>query len=239
MNISLFNQTFKANFAVWGLTTVILNVLLGQMVAMPATRPLLGSMFFQMLVPAISAIFIIITGNKLIANQVDCGSMVYILTTPIKRSTVALTQSIYFAFSLFLTFASMTATALITNNLSNAGLKNATLLHLNVASFTLAIAFAGIMFLASCIFNLSKYAYATGGLLILAFILIAIIGSFSAYGVSSLDWVNNFTLVSLVDIKNILTNGSAWIGKAWILAGISMVTLLLGNITFCHKDLPL
>lgn len=32
-------------------------------------------MFYGMLVPALSAIFIIIVGNKLLAGQVDRGSM--------------------------------------------------------------------------------------------------------------------------------------------------------------------
>lgn len=239
MNFSLFKQSFKSNLMVWGLATVVLNVLLGQMIALTQTRTLLGTMFYQMLVPAIIAIFIITAGNKLIANQVDRGSMVYILTAPIKRATVVTTQIAYLVTSLVLTFATMTITSICTNNLANAHMDNSVLFKLNLASLVLSLAFAGIMFLASCVFNLSKYTYGTGGLLILAFILLAIIGSFSSYGVSGLDWVNHLTLVSLVDIKNILVNGSAWIGKAAILLIISISTFTIGEFVFCKKDLPL
>ena len=239
MNFSLFKQSFKSNLLVWGLATIVLNVLLGQMIALTQTRTLLGTMFYQMLVPAIIAIFIITAGNKLIANQVDRGSMVYILTAPIKRTTVVTTQIAYMVTSLFLTFTTMTITSMCTNNLANAHMDNSVLFNLNLASFVLSLSFAGIMFLASCVFNLSKYAYGTGGLLILAFILLAIIGSFSSYGVSGLDWVNHLTLVSLVDIKNILANGSTWIGKAVILLIISISTFTIGEFVFCKKDLPL
>ena len=40
-------------------------------------------------------IFVIVTANKLIASQIDNGSMAYVLSTPTKRITVAFTQLFY------------------------------------------------------------------------------------------------------------------------------------------------
>lgn len=239
MSFPLLKQTFKSNLAVWGLTTLIMNVLLGQMVAMTATRALLGPMFYGMLVPALIAIFIIIVGDKLLAGQVDRGSMAYILTAPIKRITVVTTQMIYMIGSLAVTFGLMTTTAVAVNKAVDAGFNNHVLLYLNLGSFGIAFAFAGIMFAASGIFNLSKRALGTGGLLILAFILLAIIGSFANYGVSGLEHVQHLTIVSLFDYKNILVQGSKWLPKLSVLGGIGALTFATGSMVFVKKDLPL
>lgn len=138
-----------------------------------------------MLVPALSAIFIIIVGNKLLAGQVDRGSMAYLLTAPVRRLTVTLTQTLYFIGALVVTFGSMMVTSLLVNHYAEAGFAKKILVELNFGA--LAIAFAGIMFLASGVFNLSKLSLGTGGVLILAFILLALIASFVNYGVSGLD----------------------------------------------------
>ena len=45
--------------------------------------------------------------NKLIASQVDRGSMAYVLSTPIKRSTVVITQN-FMVSSLILMFTIQT-----------------------------------------------------------------------------------------------------------------------------------
>lgn len=142
-------------------------------------------MFYGMLVPALSAIFIIIVGNKLLAGQVDRGSMAYLLTAPVRRLTVTLTQTLYFIGALVVTFGSMMVTSLLVNHYAEAGFAKKILVELNFGA--LAIAFAGIMFLASGVFNLSKLSLGTGGVLILAFILLAVIASFVNYGVSGLD----------------------------------------------------
>ncbi|WP_238120086.1 hypothetical protein [Limosilactobacillus fermentum] len=163
MNFALLRQSIKSNFAVWGLTTLILNVLLGQMVAMTATRALLGPMFYGMLVPALSAIFIIIVGNKLLAGQVDRGSMAYLLTAPVRRLTVTLTQTLYFIGALVVTFGSMMVTSLLVNHYAEAGFAKKILVELNFGALAIAFAFAGIMFLASGVFNLSKLSLGTGG----------------------------------------------------------------------------
>ena len=134
-----------------------------------------------MLVPALSAIFIIIVGNKLLAGQVDRGSMAYLLTAPVRRLTVTLTQTLYFIGALVVTFGSMV------NHYAEAGFAKKILVELNFGALAIAFAFAGIMFLASGVFNLSKLSLGTGGVLILAFILLAVIASFVNYGVSGLD----------------------------------------------------
>lgn len=239
MSFPLLKQTFKANFAVWGLVTLVMNVILAQLIMMKQTTSMVGPMYYGMLASTIIALFVVICGNKLLAGQVDQGSMAYILTAPIKRTTVAVTQLVYLVGSLVVTFGLMGATSVIANNIVNAGFKSHVLVDLNFGAFMVALAFAGIMFAASGIFNLSKNSMGTGGLLIILFILLAIIGSFADYGVSALENIQKLTIVSLFDYKNIMVEGSKWLPKITVLGGIAAVTFGIGTTVFAKKDLPL
>lgn len=239
MSLPLLKQTFRSNLAVWGLVTLIMNILLGQLIAMKQTVALVGPMYYGMLVPTLIALFVVISGNKVLAAQVDQGSMAYILTAPIKRLTVALTQIFYLVASLVVTFGTMTGTAIVTNHLANAHFTNQILIYLNIGAFMVALAFSGIMFAASGSFNRSKYALGTGGLLIIAFILLAIVGSFASYGVPALKTVQHLTIVSLFDYKNVLLSGSKWLPKLGVLGIISVLTYVWGAGRFVKKDLPL
>ncbi|MCH4171557.1 MAG: hypothetical protein LKF36_10050 [Lactobacillus sp.] len=239
MSFPLLKQTFKSNFAVWGLVTLVMNIILGQLIMMKQTQAIVGPMFYGMLVSTIIALFVVISGNKLLAGQVDQGSMAYILTAPIKRSTVALTQIFYFVGSLIVTFGLLTATGLVVNNLADAGFHSQVIVDLNLGALLVALAFAGIMFAASGIFNLSKFAFSTGGLLVITFILLAIIGSFADYGVKGLESIQHLTIVSLFDYKNIMVEGVKWLPKLVFLGGIAATTFGIGTIAFVKKDLPL
>lgn len=238
MSIPLLKQSIKANFATWALVTLILNVLLGQLLAMDMAS-LISQMFYNMLMPAIISIYIIITGNKLLAGQVDRGSMAYILSAPIRRSTVVLTQAVYFISSLLVTFLITTGTFMIINNIVDGGFADKTIVALNFGAFMVSAALAGIMFAASGIFNLSKNVMGTGGLIVLVFLILAIVGSFADFGVPDLKPIQHFTILSLFDIKDILLKGSEWLPKLGVLGVISVGAFTLGSITFVKKDLPL
>lgn len=239
MSFPLLKQTFKSNFAVWGLVTLVMNIILGQLIMMKETRAMVGPMYYGMLASTIVALFVVICGNKLLAGQVDQGSMAYILTAPIRRTTVAITQLVYMVVSLAVTYGLMGAVSIAANNIADAGFKTQTLINLNFGAFMVALAFGGIMFAASGIFNLSKYAFGTGGLLVILFILLAIVGSFADYGVAGLENVQHLTIVSLFDYKNIMLAGSKWLPKLAALAGVAVVTFGIGTTAFAKKDLPL
>ncbi|MFV0556528.1 MAG: ABC transporter permease subunit [Lactovum sp.] len=62
---------------------------------------LLSNSYYSIQAIILPLIFIIIVASSLIVSKVDRGSMAYLLSTPIKRSTVVFTQAIYLIFSLF------------------------------------------------------------------------------------------------------------------------------------------
>ncbi|MCY7186770.1 hypothetical protein [Streptococcus gallolyticus] len=238
MNLQLLKQSIKSNFATWALVTVILNILLGQLLSLDMGA-LITQMYYNMLLPAIMSIYIIITGNKLLAGQVDRGSMAYILSTPIKRSTVSLTQAVYFIGAIALTFITTTGTFLAVNNIVDAGFANNIILALNLGGFAVSIALAGIMFAASGIFNLSKNVMGTGGLVVLIFLILAIVGSFADFGVPDLEPVQKLTILSLFNIKDILIEGNKWLPQLGILGIVGLIGFYTGGTVFTKKDLPL
>ncbi|WP_262335497.1 hypothetical protein [Limosilactobacillus fermentum] len=97
----------------------------------------------------------------------------YLLTAPVRRLTVTLTQTLYFIGALVVTFGSMTVTSLLVNHYAEAGFAKKILVELNFGALAIAFAFAGIMFLASGVFNLSKLSLGTGGGLNFSFHLVS------------------------------------------------------------------
>ena len=241
MSLPLLKQSLKANFSLWAVVTVILNLILAQLLLMKGMSIMVPTVYYGMLCLIICSLYIVITTNKLLAGQVDRGSMAYILASPIRRSTVAITQLVYLIGSLVVTFGLLTVNFLLCNTTLSDKLTftTETAIYLNVGALMVALALAGICFMTSGIFNLSKYSIGTGGMIVVAFLLLALIGSFSAYGAPDLDVFKNLTIVSLYNIPDIIANVHHWAAQLVVLGGIAFVTFSVGSVWFTKKDLPL
>ena len=105
MNKSLFIQSFKANWKIWLVVTLVMAMLVAQFCAMEeGVMDLTTVIFYGMMTVIIPTIYVVVCANNLIARQVDDGSMAYILSSPIKRKTVTNTQIGFLSGSLFITF---------------------------------------------------------------------------------------------------------------------------------------
>ena len=87
-SLPLFKQSVKSNWVMWTAITGVMSVLCAQFSALKMTQPLLFVVFYGMMTTILPAIYVLVTANKLIAGQIDRGSMAYVLSTPVKRSTV-------------------------------------------------------------------------------------------------------------------------------------------------------
>ena len=241
MNFPLLKQSIKANAAIWGVVTIIMNVILAQLLLMEGMAIMVPTLYYGILCFALIALYIVITTNNLIAGQVDRRSMAYILSTPIRRSTVVVTQIVYLVGSLFITFASLAIYFLFCNQNLDASIAYAydKIILINLGAFFVALALSGICFLTSGIFNLSKYSIGTGGMIVVTFLLLSLIGSFSDFGVSGLDVFRNLTIISLFNIPDIIANTNNWVIHLAILGVIAVATYGVGGIWFTKKDLPL
>ena len=139
----IFKQTLRANIRLWMVFTVILAAMSCLIIAIfnPSTMDqilnlmeriiddpalmsriannfslvnMLSMQFYAGMGILLPLIYLIITANSLVASQVDRGSMAYILSTPIKRTAVVITQSIYLILATFLMIVVLTVSGLVT-----------------------------------------------------------------------------------------------------------------------------
>ncbi|MCD8118394.1 MAG: ABC transporter permease [Lachnospiraceae bacterium] len=215
------------------------------------TSAMLNQMYFTIMSLLPILLFIIFAGNALVVDQVDKGSMAYILSTPTKRSAVVITQAIYLLVTPFIMVGCAFITKLIACNIFMGEVEAAKYAALYGGLYLLTEAMAGICYLASCIFNLSKYAMALGGGLNIWFFLCSLLGMFGSedmvnmgMGVEELGMFNRVSLIGLFDINALGTVGSgdvdyAFVPKLIALVVVAVVCYVVGAVRFQKKDLPL
>ncbi len=260
VNTTIFKQTLKANLKLWIIFTAITSIMLAVMIAVfkPTTisgmthmvegtaiadmlqnttfNGMLASTFYSLHGVLLPMIFIIMTANSLIASQIDRGSMAYILSTPIKRSTVVRTQALYLMTALIMMFVIITGVGLAAIQIfqTDVDVSISDFLLLNLGLFLLMFATSSISFFFSCLFNLSKNSLALGAGIPIAFFLFQLMAQIS----ESLEGFKYISMNTLFDTDAIMNGDSVTIPFI-ILAAIGIILYTWGISVFQRKDLPL
>lgn len=212
---------------------------------------MLNQMYFTVMGLLPIFILIVIMGNALIVDQVDKGSMAYVLSTPTKRSAVALTQAIFMIFVPLLVVAIVCATRIASSFVFFDEVNVAKIIVSYVGMYILVEAIGAICYFGSCFFNRSRNSMAFGGGFTVWFFIASLLGMFGSpslvdmgMGVESLNIFNKLTLIGLYDLNSIATIGSGaldttFVWKFAILAGIAIIFYIAGFMKFKTKDLPL
>ncbi len=212
---------------------------------------MINEMYYTIMIILPLLVFIVIVGNALVVDQVDKGSMAYILSTPTKRSSVTFTQMCYMIFVPLILIAITCGVRMLAMNAFTGEVDVAQTLALYGGLYLLTEALGSICYFASCFFNQSRYALGLGGGLNVWFFLASLLGMFGSedlvnmgMGVEALGTFNNLTLIGLFDINALGTVGSgdvdtSFIWKLCVLAGIAIVLYIVGSLRFQKKDLPL
>lgn len=215
------------------------------------TTSIMNQMYYTVtgLLPIL--LYIVIVANGLIVNQVDRGSMAYVLSTPTKRSAITITQGLFSIVAPLVIIIAVCASRLLSNQILYGDADAAATIMLYVGMYILIEAIAGICYMGSCIFNYSRKATAFGGGLTVWFFLASLLGMFGTkdlvnmgVGVEELGGFNKLTLIGLYDINAISTIATdqvdmSFVWKLVILGVIAVVTYAIGAIRFNKKDLPL
>ena len=213
-------------------------------------------------------IYVMLAANKLIAAQVNDGSMAYILSTPTNRKTVVRTQYIFLLFTVTVMYVAITGAAVASEGISFAISKAnnpdkiatwnpTTTLLFCLGSFFAMFALTGICFGASSFFNKSSNSLAVGGGACILSFLCCILGLFGnevfvavGVGVKAMGFFNYLSLFSLVDNTSMSAFSKAiqgydvaisfdWTWKLAILFVVGVVFAYIGGRRFQKKDLPL
>lgn len=215
------------------------------------TSAMLNQMYFTIMCLLPIILFIIFAGNELFVDQVDKGSMAYVLSTPTKRSAVVITQLIYMIVTPLIMVGCGLIVRLLATRAFTGEVDVVKYLALYGGIYLLAEAMASICYMASCVFNLSKNAMALGGGLNVWFFLCTLLGMFGSdtmvsmgIGAEMLGVFNNLTIVGLFDVEALGTVGSgavdyAFVPKLVALVVIAVVCYAIGAVRFQKKDLPL
>ncbi len=203
----------------------------------PADTTLVGFMsayLYGFIMLVFPMVFSILCANRLIAQQVDRGSMAYLLAAPVKRSSVAFTQMKVLAGGIFALVAYATVLGVVSCEAFFPGeLEIGKFLLLNVGVLCLQLFIGGICFFCSCVFSSTKYSVGFGaGVPALAFVI-----QMLANAGPALDGAKYATFFTLFD-PNGVTAGEA--GALWGMAVLFAGALLLfgGAIAvFSKKDL--
>lgn len=208
---------------------------------------IVGSIFYKLAGLLLPIIYMIMASNNLISGQVDSGSMAYVLSTSIKRKTVAFTQAVYLVGSLLAMFLLTTATGCVCLAIvgTDIGLTYGKLLLLNLGAFLVLLALSGLNFFTSCYFDRSKRSMAIGGGLSIFALVAAMLGLFGSpvipkvVRLDSLNYFNYTTIISMFDVVSIMDGTTVFSWKFAILAALGLIGLIAGSLKFTKKDLPL
>lgn len=210
-----------------------------------------NKMYFTVLGLLPLFVLVMIAANSLIAAQVDKGSMAYILSTPTKRSAVAVTQALYMLLVPLVILAVTCCVKIATGIAILGDIDIPKTITLYIGMYLVVEAAAGICYLCSCIFNQSSKALSIGGGITLWFFLAALLGMFGSedmvnmgVGSETLDIFNKLTIISLFDADAVQTIGTNSVDTGFvpgmiILAVIAVICYAAGCVKFCKKDLPL
>lgn len=250
-SLPLFKQTVKSNWVMWVSMTAIMTILCIQFAVLEITQSLLFVIFYGMMTTILPGIYVLVTSNKLLASQVDRGSMAYVLSTPIKRSVITFTQVVYMIASLVLMFGIQTLAHIIVNAVTpvsfatlgyvqiGGDLKSTMILQINLSALIVCIALSGVCFMFSGIFNTTKHSVGLSGVFIGESILANMLAMFGSLGVGGLDNFKYITVCSFYDYESVLLGNDDWITKIVFPVIIAIVTFIMGSIWFKKKDLPL
>jgi len=194
----------------------------------------IGNYFYGFLILFLPMIYTITVCYRCIAAHVDKGSMAYLLSTPNKRTKIALTQALFIIISTTVMIAFITLAGIVISNIIFPGeLDILAFLLLNLGTLLLYYAVTGIGFLSSCLFNDTKYSLITGAGLPVIFLVIQMISNLG----EKVQFIKYFTLFSLFDPEKII-NGGSFLPQLIALFIISAVMYGLGIYVFNKKDLP-
>ncbi|MBE5960977.1 MAG: ABC transporter permease [Lachnospiraceae bacterium] len=215
------------------------------------TTAMLNQMYYTVIGLLPIFILVVILANSLIAELVDRGSMAYVLSTPTKRSAVAITQAVFMIIVPFVIISVVCMTRIATSFLFFDEVNVPGILALFAGMYVLVEAVCGICYLGSCLFSQSKKAIGFGGGIATWFFLASLLGMFGSenmvstgMGIEELSIFNKLTLIGLYDIDSLATVGTgsvdtAFVWKICVLVAVAVICYIAGAARFVKKDLPL
>lgn len=213
----------------------------------------IGSMFFSMAGLLLPMVYAIMTSNSLVAQEVEDGSLAFVVSSPIKRTSIIMTKAIYqiimiTSMFLFLFVVGVCARQIAIRTGGDDFASSFTVKDLSLytlGAYLVILAISGICFFTSSYFNKTKYSLGVGGGLAIFFLVTSILGLFGldvmplALRIDSMNIFNYVTIIRLFDVQAIMDGNVIFYYKIIGLIAITLITYVGAVIEFNRKDLPL
>lgn len=238
---ALLKRDIKVSYKLWlVITGVMLLLLFALFFATSGTEGgvMIIQQFYTLFASLIPVFYIGATGNKLIASQVDNGSFSYVMSAPLKRRTVYVTQGAFLIVSVVVMYTLFFITGLVAFAIWGQFMDISTFFLLNFGSLLLNMVISGIAYFASCCFNSAGAATSIGTGLPLAFFLLYVVSTF--FGSNKiLGYCKYLTINSLYNPSDIIACNSDMVWQFLLMFAMAAVLFIAGAIVFKKKDLPL
>ena len=249
-SFTIFKKAIKANYFLWSIVTLTTTLFLSttlfavnNLSSSGATLPgangnifvLLDQTFFSMIGILLPLIYVVVVSNKLVAKEVDNGSLAFTLTTPVGRTRLIVSRALFLFLFITLMFVILTAVGVTTANVLGIDYELSTMLQLMSGLYFLELAFAGVAFLTSCIFNKTSLSLGLGVGITLGMFLLSTIGNLA----SELEGLKYLSFIQFYNVPSIIANNTNHLSNCMVLfilfAGLSSVGIQI----FLKKNLPL
>ncbi len=178
-------------------------------------------------------VFTVLASVRLVARWIDSGAAAYLLAAPVGKRRIAITQMAALAVVPFVCTAWAFGFCVLAAQVMFPGqLDVSAFLRLNVGLLCLQLMFAGVCFLASCVFHDARMAAGVGAGICTTFVLVQMLSEVS----DTFNWLRYCTPLSLFDQQALLAGEGGAAGCAALLAA-GVVTATAGCIVFCKKDI--
>lgn len=182
-------------------------------------------------------IFLIAVGNKLVASEIDRGTMSFTLNTPITRKQVIFSKALFYILAFISMVVLMGLFGTVTSLAVGAKINVGKLWLVVFGCILFGFATSGICFFASCWFNKSGQSVMIGAGLPVAFFLL---GSLSPLlTINNHEFLKYFSMNTLYNTGDILALSKDIIVPFVALFVIGVALYTIGIFKFLKKDLPL
>jgi len=249
---SVLKQSVKDNWKLWTILTAVLCffitmvIIVAQGAGAEGGRPvgdvsmdrMLATAFFSAsgMAGMMLLILLITFGNKLVASEVDKGTMSFVLNTPTTRKQIIFSKALFYLCSLVVLVVLLGTFATVTSLIVDANMNYGNLWLVLFGLVLFGFATSGICFAASCWFNKSGQSLLIGAGVPVAFFMLSTLSGLVT--ISGNEFLKYFSLNTLFDTSVVL-NGSGFIFQFIAMAVIGVVLYAIGITKFLKKDLPL
>jgi ABC-2 type transport system permease protein len=211
--------------------------LLGYQAGVSQVSDFLSGEFYGLIYLIILAIYAITTATKLMARAVDNGSMAYLLSTPVSRTRVALTQAAVLVVGVAIIGGLTTVAGLLGVQwfVHKPGLNVGHFVEMNVVGILLFCLVGAYCFLFSSVSQDERSAAGISASLTMVFYALKVVGTLDSH----VSWLKNLSVFTVFNPQDLVHGRSHFVSISIWLALAAVVLFSIAIAGFRRREMSL